>query len=80
MSIYKALVWVKDINGFVNAAFNTRSGYFKSNTKIEGYLPAWSQPDGIIMIQSEDRLNVEDVLICDCGMEIEDVKLSILEY
>jgi hypothetical protein len=80
MATYKALVWVKDIKSFIESAFNTRSGYFKTATKIEGYLPSWSMPDGIIIIQSEDRLNVEDVLINDCGMEIEDVSLSILKY
>lgn len=74
MIIYEALVHVVDPVSFVKEAFGKRNDVFSAVTEIE---PAdlegprtVSAPGEVMSIRSRYRLNVEDVLIVDVGMDM----------
>lgn len=77
MSTYEALVRVNDYRSFINRAYNSRNSIFKTATTIALEERCEIFEQGIVSIRSEDRLNVEDILITDLGMEIEEADLFI---
>ena len=71
--MYEALVHVVDPDAFIKEAYAGRNGVFRAATCIEPcHLEGprtVSSPGGLVSIQSDDRRNVEDVLLVDVGMD-----------
>lgn len=80
MPTYEALVHVVDPKTFVKKAYAARNSLFKAATVIEdagieGVIV--SAPGRVMAIRSEDRLNVEDVLLVDIGMDVTEANTYI---
>ncbi len=74
MIIYEALVHIVNPKSFIKKAYESRNEIFGAETEIEvteleGPRTV-SAPGKTVSIQSKFRLNVEDVLIVDVGMDM----------
>ncbi len=83
MPQFEALVHVVDPETFIKEAYASRNGSFRAATEIEVVHfdgpRTRSAPGEVVSILSEDRLNVEDVLLVDVGMDVEEAKTFIKE-
>ena len=68
---------VADYHVFIKQAYDKRNSIFKNATTIELREHIAGHAHYTVSIRSEDRLNVQDILITDLGMEIEDADLII---
>lgn len=79
---YEALVHVVDPDAFVEEAYAARNSLFRQATVIEDAGVEGrtvSAPGRVMSVRSEDRRNVEDVLLVDLGMDPADVDEFIKE-
>lgn len=69
--MFEALVHVVDPESFIRDAYAKRTSVFRDATVIElaGLERTVSAPGDVVAIRSEDRLNVEDVLLVDLDMD-----------
>jgi hypothetical protein len=70
--MFEALVHVVDPPSFIREAYAKRNGVFRDATVIEDAGiegRTVSAPGRVVSIRSEDRLNVEDVLLVDLDMD-----------
>jgi hypothetical protein len=71
--MFEAIVHVVDPKSFIREAYDKRSSGFGVHTRIEvTHLDGprtVSAPGAYVSIRSDDRLNVEDVLLVDLDMD-----------